>query len=158
LVPSLLGVVPHIPCASQVASRQGFVGVPQSAAVVQPTHTPLPSHLSAPPPSAFTPQAVLTGSSVWTRLPAEQLSWVRAWPSSSRPSWSFPVGVPPLPLHSTFLQSPIVCEETAVPCAVLAKPHTPAPLQLRGLHSVSTPGHWLAAVQPTHWPEPLQNW
>ena len=47
--------------AVQVLTLQA-AAVPQSATVTQPTHAPLPSHLSEPPAM---PHAVLTATGVW---------------------------------------------------------------------------------------------
>jgi hypothetical protein len=90
------------------------------------------------------------------KIGAPPLHWsaVQSFPSSGASSGASIVTTPPEPSHASFLQSPAVWFETAVPPAVKTKTHCPAAVHERCWHSSSGGSivQSLATLHSTHAP------
>jgi hypothetical protein len=95
------------------------VSAGQSPFDVQPTQRPPPSHL------VLMPQGVFTGSGGLLGTPFVQTLRVHAFPSSFGSASSLALTTLPLALQTFFLQSPVTCSGTTVPCGSGASPHLP---------------------------------
>ncbi len=117
-VPAATLSTPQVP-ATQVRVWHS-VDAPQSAAVVQVTHAPWPSHLSRPP----VPQADSAARAGCEGTPAVQRSSVQSFASTGRSVSSFTTAALPAPSHCVALQSPGVRVPVGVPLATLAVPQS----------------------------------
>lgn len=111
-------------------SVQG-VSAGQSPLDVQPTQRPAPSHL------VLTPQGVFTGSGGLAGTPVVQTFRVHALPSSFGSVSSLTLTTWPLPSQAFFLQSPVVCSGTTVPCGSGESTHLPLAHERRAQGSFS---------------------
>src|SRR5262245_40629719 len=89
-------------------------------------------------------------------VPFVHTSLVHDLPSIGTSAFSKAIVMQPEPSHCACLQSPAVWAARLVPAAAYEKPHAPA-MHVRVWHSVSCPGHPLAAMHSTHAPEMSQT-
>src|SRR5262249_48357127 len=117
------------------------------APVLQGTHVPVALH-TEPPPWVHGVSVAFSGFDGELPVHTSSVHWL---PSTGLSFVSATLCTLPAPSHTFFLQSPVVCDATAVLAAGKPKPHAPA-VHFRVLHSSSVPGHSLGAVQPVHAP------
>jgi hypothetical protein len=145
-VPALACETPQAP-ALQVRIWHSVSAPAQSLGVLHSTHEPEPSHTAPPFWSHPAPEAM----GGFEGVPFEHTSLVHELPSMGMSALSMAIVTPPEPSHCACLQSPAVWAASLVPAAAYEKPHAPA-MQVRVWHSVSWPGHPLAAMHSTHAP------
>ena len=147
--------VPFFTASPQLAGEQVLVcgshtPLTQSPLTTHSTHVDAAVHFFPPPIAHEDPVAF--GVNVGT--PATQVSSVQSLASSGV---SLPSGidfVAPAPSHTAWRQSFGVWAASALPSAAKSRPHRPA-LHVRVLHSVSAPGHSVAAAQGLAPPVPV---
>ena len=150
-VPCAVKSKPHTPAVHVRVSH--WVSLPgQSVGNTQLTQSPLPSHSVAEP----LPHAVPSGCGGFDGTPSVHTACKHWFCVVGRLLLLTTVSVPPEPLQTTASQSPMVWLDSGVPSAVKSKPHVPA-LHSTVWHWVLLPGHSLAAMQPMHFPAPLQT-
>src|SRR5262249_3934663 len=120
-VPAGVNVKPQTPIASHARALQSVSWPPQSAAVGQPTQSPLPLQTRLLLAPHFAP-AVFGG---FEGTPPAHRSSVQSLPSLGTSVSSVAVLVFPWPSHTIAWQSPAVCVASGVPSGTGAVPHFP---------------------------------